>query len=44
MTSLRDLLTRSADAAVLRKMIGFSAEWLMEMEVGALAGSGKKGA
>lgn len=42
MTSLRDLLTRSADAAVFRKMIGFSAEWLME--VGALAGSGKKSA
>jgi len=40
MMSLKDLLAKSADADVLREMIGFAAQRLMEMEVGALTGAG----
>lgn len=40
MMSLKDLLAKSADANLLREMIGFAAERLMEMEVGALTGAG----
>ena len=39
MMDLRSFMEKSADADVLREMIGFAAERLMELEVGALTGA-----
>jgi putative transposase len=38
--ALRKLLEKSADADLLREMIGFAAERLMELEVQGLTGAG----
>ena len=38
--ALRELLEKSADADLLREMIGFAAERLMELEVQSLTGAG----
>jgi transposase-like protein len=38
-TALRELLAKGTDTSVLREMIGFAAERLMELEVGAQTGA-----
>jgi transposase-like protein len=38
--ALRELLEKSADADLLREMIGFAAERLMELEVQGFTGAG----
>src|SRR5271156_2032476 len=40
MMSLQRLLEKSSDADLLREMIGFAAQRLMELEVGGLTGAG----
>jgi putative transposase len=40
MMALRSMLEKGADADVLREMIGFAAQRLMELEVQSLTGAG----
>ena len=35
-TAVRELLAKGTDASVLREMIGFAAERLMELEIGGM--------
>jgi putative transposase len=40
MMSLRALLEKSSDADLLREMVGFGAQRLMELEIESLTGAG----
>lgn len=43
MMDVRDFVEKSADADLLREMIGFAAERLMELEVGGQYGKPRQG-
>jgi hypothetical protein len=44
MMNLRVLLEKSSDADLLREMIGFTAQRLMELEIEGLTGAARRGA